>query len=226
MDDIEFDSLRNYWELLRRDPKFRNTLNRIRELINQGKYTEAEKLKKKLKDYDLWACIEILDPDKSFDELRESLGDLGEHLFILHLQSKSARISLENEQGERVPFRADDPTLPPFRYLNIRIDFEEINSIDNFKKALGKFIGDLFGIYKERKSKSVRKPSKLEITLKVGELAERGMTNREIAQELYPKDFSDDSEMGPEGAIDRVKKHKRELKKLMKNGEFKNIRFP
>jgi hypothetical protein len=133
--------------------------------------------------------------------------------------------------------------------LILSIDFNKVNSFNALQDvitelmkrkfdSIGTQISDIketednFGekTYEVTFSKKPKKSQTYlvdyDIILQVGDMKEKGFKNREIAKELFPRQFNEDNEnANPESAIRKISNYWKKYRDLV-NGGYSNITFP
>jgi len=111
-------------------------------------------------------------------------------------------------------------------HLIIDIDLSKINSIDALKKEVSDLLQFQYAEFYEEYYKEKYQPESekkrdrdFEQILRVGELKEQGLKNREIAEEVFPEDTD------PDSAKVKVSQHFKQYKYLVKGG-YKDLIYP
>jgi hypothetical protein len=155
----------------------------------------------------------MLDPSMSFEELMRNGSEL-ERATLIGNESWPG-VAKVLHQGEH---------MTPANKILIEVNLDEINSLGEAKKAVCRMIDAQW------KSCRAGKPSRrmvdYDFILKVGDDREKGLTNEQIAREIFPRDFKEDNEeANPESAIKKVSNAYQRYRKLV-NGGYKDLKFP
>jgi hypothetical protein len=116
------------------------------------------------------------------------------------------------------------------QYLEISINFANVNSIDKLKSKLSEIIDLNWNMYlahcvHEGKIKKTRKLFDYDMVLKIGDYKKNGkLTHKQIAKKIFPQDFNENnSKANPESAEKRVIKYHKKYKELV-NGGWQGLR--
>ncbi len=175
------------WEFMRRNPKVRAAYRAVLKLRNRARfpasstkyYGTAEYLKErelKQKFAIPFRATLFPDPSKPYEEIAKEYGSvLG--LSTLFFRMNGARFGFDPNDMEKV---------------TIRIDFGQVNSIEDLKAYLNQKIDEhlLICCCASNKRKRVNKTD-YDLILKIGQLREQGLSNLEIAKIVYPKETSE-----------------------------------
>ena len=201
--------LRYRWEFMRRDPEYIKAYNEVK---SSGKNEERIRKKFGLRG-------KLINPKLSYNNLVKQFD--GKGLFSVCPKSTNV-LSLISWLGIKAPIQ--DYIEYNSNTLVIKIDFDNVNSIDVLKKKIIETINLRWNYYCERSKTKTRKITDYDLILKVGDLREnKKFTYKQIAQKLFPDDFvddfSDESEnANPESAETKVKQYYKRYKELVNGG--------
>ncbi|HOI96699.1 MAG TPA: hypothetical protein PK250_18495 [Syntrophobacter fumaroxidans] len=191
----EKDWLRVRWEFLRRDPEYQRLWSQFQDW-REGKTPigdDSDLLLALVNGFSQFHLGQWVDPALDFEDICSGnlLDAWGNRLTIGHLISTKCHTVL-----------VDDPPLDGSRFattLTIHIDLGRVNS----KTALKAHINGIIDRYLDDPNirKQSRRMTDYGRILEIGRLHESGMSNREIAMQLYPSEFIDPGDMFDEDAI-------------------------
>jgi hypothetical protein len=228
--ESEKEWLRIRWEFLRRDPAyrkawvqwedFRSGALRIEEGTTVESHMAAANLVKAIAvGYEEFGLSMWLDPRHKFEDMGKTdcFGNILLHCLVSR-KTRSVLIDLPNPDSE-----LSSTTL------SIDIDLARVNSKTALKEWICTLIDQQLSNPDIELKRSKRKVD-YERILTVGLLKEKGMSNRDIAKELFPDEFQEPLEMSdsnenipepnPESAERKVSHYLSKYKELIGGGHI------
>jgi len=222
--------LRVRWEFLRQDPKYLRLWGQLQDFyagkikIDEGSTVESHSAALALAQeisvgFQQVGLDQWIDPNLDFEDIlqEEHLDYWGNKLTIHHLLSRQTHavlVDLPNPNSERFPTT-----------MTLHIDLARVNSRTLLKKYINDLIDQQFN-NTEIDLKRNRRMVDYEVILKVGTLRNQGLTFKDIARRLFPRDFNEDSkEPNPESAESKVKQYYARFEELVKGGHI-DLTFP
>ena len=151
----------------------------------------------------------MLDPDIAFDDFKDKGSGVFQERYQDSLMSGFssdlyAHMGLHSKAIEIL----DDNILEKKDSLTFRINFRKVNSITKLKDNFSEFLDNRFREFKQVKNGEKASPKRYKVDynllLMVGDMKERdGMTNKQIAKQLFPRDFKIENESANSESAER-----------------------
>lgn len=206
--------LRWKWEFLRRDPEYIRAYKERHRDINFSGVPRQEPRMLGLWPFEL--CKLMNENDRS----RRRMKYLG---WNTHVSPDTEFEDIPEEQLSGLESwdslcMVVHPPTEQSRWLEIRIDPTNINRVDVLKAEICHLIdAEMAKVERKRQTRKVD----YELIYTTGTMREKGMTYRQIAQKIFPRDYNIENDAGnPESAETKVKQYVKRFQELSNGGHL------